>query len=253
MNTIPIVEIFGNTVQGEGPNVGARCIFVRVKGCSFNCSWCDSKFTWNSDSYPAIKYSSQELIDKLNTMVSETNCNRIVLTGGNPCLYDFTEVIHSLRSKVSFDVETQGDLLPEWLDLVETIVFSPKAPSSGMKDTYDQITTYLRTRFDGSQQVAIKIPVFTDEDVEFARRYSRLLNEYLDTGIYQLRMYLNNNLRMYLSVGNSDVDDPGQIRDRVLSDYESLLNRINESPKDFENVYILPQVHTLVWGNKQGV
>lgn len=34
---IPIAEIFGATIQGEGPDVGKRSIFVRVVGCSFCC------------------------------------------------------------------------------------------------------------------------------------------------------------------------------------------------------------------------
>ena len=58
---------------------------------------------------------------------------------------------------------------------------------------------------------------------------------------------------MYLSVGNSDVDTTESIRDRVLTVYESLLNQINEDPEGFEHIYILPQIHTLVWGNKSGV
>ena len=62
-----------------------------------------------------------------------------------------------------------------------------------------------------------------------------------------------NDLRFYLSVGNSDTDTVESIRDRVLSDYETLLNKINENPSDFQNAYILPQIHTLIWGNKQGV
>ena len=36
---IPIAEIFGPTLQGEGPDVGKRTMFIRVCGCSFNYSW----------------------------------------------------------------------------------------------------------------------------------------------------------------------------------------------------------------------
>ena len=39
----------------------------------------------------------------------------------------------------------------------------------------------------------------------------------------------------------------------VRADYESLLNQINEDAESFEHIYILPQIHTLVWGNKSGV
>jgi len=251
MNRIPIVEIF-NSIQGEGPNVGARCIFVRVKGCSYACKWCDSKFTWGSDSYPATEYTPEELIVHLSKVTHDTSCRRIVLTGGNPCLYDFSEVINQLNhspreyeQNITFDVETQGDILPEWLKTVDTVVFSPKAPSSGMKDTFSNIVSYIKNDAGPNQHVAIKVPVFNDEDIEFARKYAEFVNWHT--------MNCDDDLRMYLSVGNSDVEETGQIRNRVLADYESLITRIDNNPTNFENVFILPQLHTLVWGNKQGV
>lgn len=244
-NTIPVVEIFGSTVQGEGPNVGARCIFIRVKGCSFKCMWCDSKHTWGNSDSEVIEYTSEDLLNKIKSMCANSNCNRVVLTGGNPCLYDFTSVIDRLNTEIAFDVETQGDIIPEWLSLLDTVVFSPKAPSSGMPDTYDTIVNYIKELAPEAQQIAIKIPIFTDGDIEFARNYARFINSW--TTIH------DHDLRLYLSVGNSDVNTVESIRDRVLSDYELLLNKINEDPEDFQNVFILPQIHTLVWGNKQGV
>lgn len=242
---IPVVEIFGPTTQGEGPNVGARCIFVRVKGCTYACEWCDSKFTWNSSSYESIEYAPADLASKIQSLCEENNCSRVVLTGGNPCMYDFSEVLLRLNHYIAFDIETQGDLTPDWLKLVSTVVFSPKAPSSKMPDTFNQITSYIVDVAPKSQQIAIKIPVFNDEDVEFAKKYAKFVNSL--TGPY------DNNLKLYLSVGNSDVEETGQIRDRVLSDYEKLINKLNKNPDDFNNVFILPQLHTLVWGNKQGV
>lgn len=249
---IPIAEIFGPTIQGEGPNAGARCIFVRVKGCTFACQWCDSKHTWFRNESHIEEFDDKDLTDKLLNMCQDTHCCHIVLTGGNPCMYDFSEVIRSLHSKdIRVDVETQGDLLPSWLREIDTIVFSPKGPSSGMPDTYEDIKGYMNTQWQDSNNlmVAVKIPIFNDEDVEFARKFSKFVNKMCQewSGDYCVPM------KMYLSIGNSDVDTTESIRDRVLTDYESLLNKINENPEDFEHVYILPQIHTLVWGNKQGV
>lgn len=251
MSNIPVVEMFGPTIQGEGPNAGARCIFIRVKGCDFSCDFCDSKFTWGTNSSAVIEYDHETLSNVLVDLIETQNCKRVVLTGGNPCLYDFGPVINSVRDKLclrgsaAFDVETQGSKLPGWLLFIDTVVFSPKPPSSNMPDTYDCIVDYIRNKAPHGQQIAIKIPIFTDEDIEFARRYAQFINSYTNVR--------DNELKLYLSVGNPDVDTTESIRDRVLSDYELLINKINESSEDFQNVFILPQIHTLVWGNKQGV
>lgn len=244
-NCIPVLEIFGPTIQGEGPNVGAKCIFVRVKGCSWHCSWCDSKYTWMSDPAQATMYSPAELVHELSIRCKASNCKRIVLTGGNPCLYDFTEVLSHLSDDIILDIETQGDILPSWLSYLDTIVFSPKAPSSGMPDVYDNITEYINQHATCYQQIAIKIPVFDNTDIEFASRYAEFVNK--------LDPELSSSVKLYLSVGNSDVNTRESIRDRVLADYEQLIRTINNDMTSFENVFILPQIHTLIWGNKSGV
>ena len=37
-----IAEIFGPTLQGEGPFVGRPSYFIRFGGCDNRCTWCDS-------------------------------------------------------------------------------------------------------------------------------------------------------------------------------------------------------------------
>ena len=243
--TIIVNEIF-SSVQGEGPNAGARCIFVRVQGCDYSCSFCDSKRTWGVNT-SATAYQPDELLDNILNMCRSENCKHVVLTGGNPCLYDFTSIIVGLDiDNIKVDIETQGSIISDWMYLIDTIVFSPKPPSSNMLDTYDKIASYIEDADFEEQSIAIKIPVFDDEDIEFARKYGAFVNKFTCRN-------RTANLKLYLSVGNSDVNTTESIRDRVLSDYENLLNKINSNPKDFQNVFILPQLHTLVWGNKQGV
>lgn len=51
---IPVLEIFGPTIQGEGMVIGQKTMFVRTAGCDYSCSWCDSAFTWDGS---AKRYS----------------------------------------------------------------------------------------------------------------------------------------------------------------------------------------------------
>ena len=58
-NKIYINEIFGPTIQGEGPHAGMKCNFVRVACCDFSCSWCDTKSAWTRRN--SMEYESEEL------------------------------------------------------------------------------------------------------------------------------------------------------------------------------------------------
>ena len=239
---IPVAEIFGPTIQGEGPHVGMKTLFVRAAGCDFKCAWCDSKFAWKIDG-SVKRYRTKELADILVKKCIDTNCKNIVLTGGNPCLYNFEDVIEELHNhNITVDVETQGSKLPDWLWGVDLLVISPKAPSSKQPDVYESVNNYIKSTIPFNNQIAIKIPVFNDEDFEFAEKYYSLVDYHRRNGI---------NIDMYLSVGNTDTSEAGDISFRVLKDYEKLIGKVAASK--MERVFVLPQVHTLVWGNKQGV
>ena len=241
---IPVAEIFGPTIQGEGPHVGMKTLFVRVAGCDFKCAWCDSKFAWKIDD-SIIRYGTKELADILVQECNNSKCSNVVLTGGNPCLYDFKQVIYILHdNNITVDIETQGSKMPDWLLNVDLLVISPKAPSSKQPDVYKTVNEYMNMKLllCIRQKVAIKIPVFNEEDFEFAMKYYALVDYYREKGV---------DIDLYLSVGNTNTTEAGDISKRVLSDYEKLINMITNSY--MERVFILPQVHTLVWGNKQGV
>ena len=49
-----INEIF-SSIQGEGPVVGYKQLFIRFCGCNLNCNYCDTVFNFGE------KYSAQEL------------------------------------------------------------------------------------------------------------------------------------------------------------------------------------------------
>lgn len=239
---IPVAEIFGPTIQGEGPNTGIKTLFVRVAGCDFKCSWCDSKFAWKIDK-DTKRYEPEELAKELVQRCRDTYTSHVILTGGNPCLYSFGEVIDILHNnKITVDVETQGSKFPEWMSKLDLVVISPKAPSSGMEDVYYKISKWL-DREDVNNRIAIKIPVFNNDDIEFAERYYELCEYYkTDYGM---------NIDLYINVGNTNTSESGDISSRVLNDYKHLIERVMES--EMKRVFVMPQLHTLVWGNKQGV
>jgi 7-carboxy-7-deazaguanine synthase len=46
-----VSEVFGPTIQGEGPHAGQRAAFVRLGGCNLTCTWCDTAYTWDARRY----------------------------------------------------------------------------------------------------------------------------------------------------------------------------------------------------------
>src|SRR4051812_1078469 len=131
--TLPVVEIFGPTVQGEGPDAGRPAYFVRFGGCDFRCSWCDSMYAVDPAAVRsnAERLSAHEVEQRLSAL--DAGPSLVVLSGGNPALLDLAELVERLQAAgVEVAIETQGSVWRDWLASVDRLVVSPKGPSSGM-------------------------------------------------------------------------------------------------------------------------
>lgn len=139
---LPISEIFGPTLQGEGPFAGRNASFIRLGGCNLACSWCDTPYSWDGSRFDLreeiTSLSTQEILDRLPPAPGI-----VVLTGGEPLLYmrqpPFVDLLQRLRSSgTSIHVETNGTLRPteEVLELVDVFVVSPKLPNAGLATNY---------------------------------------------------------------------------------------------------------------------
>lgn len=113
----PVKEIF-QSVQGEGLMVGRLVTFIRMSGCNLSCEWCDTKEAWDTDDVQYLE--SEEIVDKLQTCI-------VVITGGEPCIHDLSELIWALRKRSHYiAIETNGTRpVPKGVDW---ITCSPKPP-----------------------------------------------------------------------------------------------------------------------------
>lgn len=242
-NKIPVIEIFGPTIQGEGMVIGKKTMFVRVAGCDYRCSWCDSAFTWDGSAKEQIKLmTAKEIYFKLSELGGSL-FNHVTISGGNPALYDsIAELIEILHEHdINVAIETQGSKWQEWLTKIDDLTISPKPPSSRMETDFnmlDTIISYLEENNRIVNHVSMKVVVFDEDDFEYAK---------------ELHMRYNN-IPFFLQVGNEDVEssDDGQLIGSLLRSYESLIEKVISSDQ-MNNVRVLPQLHTLVWGNKRGV
>lgn len=103
---IPVYESFLSW-QGEGVHFGRCAFFIRTFGCPVHCPWCDSAATWHPDYVPETvpKKSPGELVDKAKA----TNCDFVVITGGEPAIHDLGELTTKLNHQnIPCHMETSG-------------------------------------------------------------------------------------------------------------------------------------------------
>lgn len=104
--SLPIYETF-YAFQGEGSHIGRAAFFIRTMGCPIRCSWCDSIGTWHQDHLPAKieKISVRELAQ----MARISGAPFVVVTGGEPAIYDLTALTDALHEQgLQAHIETSG-------------------------------------------------------------------------------------------------------------------------------------------------
>lgn len=242
MSKVPVMEIFGPTIQGEGMVVGQKTMFVRTAGCDYSCSWCDSSFTWDGSGKDLItQMTAQEIWDELKRQ-GGNGFSFVTISGGNPALLRHLDRLVAILKEhnIKIGVETQGSKWQDWLYDVDELTISPKPPSSGMTTDFSVLTDILGKLTDRSsnQRVSLKIVVFNEEDYTYAAQV-------------HLRYPA---IPFYLQVGNDDITslDNQRLVSRLLEKYEALINRVIMD-EELQDVKVLPQLHALVWGNKRGV
>jgi 7-carboxy-7-deazaguanine synthase len=134
--TLPLSEIFGPTIQGEGPAAGRSAWFVRFGGCNLSCSWCDSAYTWDSSRYELRKEIRQTPLTEILARIPDGTL--VILTGGEPLLQQggpqWRRLLTALRDRdCTLHVETNGTIAPNDVSraMVELFVVSPKLSNAG--------------------------------------------------------------------------------------------------------------------------
>lgn len=239
---IPVLEIFGPTIQGEGAVIGKKTVFIRTAGCDYQCSWCDSAYTWDGSGKNDIQMlTCAEILAELEK-IGFKNFKHVTISGGNPALIkqiaDLIDALHKLNLKVA--LETQGSVWQDWMLEVDDLTISPKPPSSGMKTDLTclhDIIERLAKRVN-NDHVSLKVVIFNEIDLSYAKAIHRKFSD----------------IPFFLQVGNSDlsVEKAEELAVVLLQKLAWLVDKVVTDP-DLNEVRVLPQLHALLWGNKRGV
>ncbi len=226
MNDIfPISEIFGPTIQGEGIHAGRLAIFVRFAGCDSHCEWCDTKYAW--DVKAAKQMTAAEIMHEI---VEMTQANRlVVLTGGNPALYNLTNLIAMLKSfQVEVHVETQGTVFPEWLMDTDFISFSPKSLEPYAINSENGLPQMV-TMLNATRKGQLKFVIGDESEYQYARTVAKL--------------YPNIPMIFQAKTGTQD----------ALEGFRKLAIQMCNDKRIPPNVRVIPQMHKIIWGDKSGI
>jgi organic radical activating enzyme len=145
--TYPVMETFFS-IQGEGFYQGHAAYFIRLAGCDVGCVWCDVKESWDAN-----KHTTQT-VETLLLDVKKTTTDKIIITGGEPLMYNCNALTHTLQAnKYKTHIETSGayPLSGTW----DWICVSPKKFKAPLAEVLDKANE-------------LKVVVFNKSDLDWA-------------------------------------------------------------------------------------
>ncbi len=154
LSSLPVMEAF-YTIQGEGHFSGNSAYFIRLGGCDVGCVWCDVKDSWDAEKWP--KLSVEEIVREVKSHPTRL----AVVTGGEPLMYDLTELTESLKnSGLQTNIETSGahKLSGDW----DWICFSPKKFMKPKEEFYHsadelKVVVYNKSDFKWAEEHAARV------------------------------------------------------------------------------------------------
>lgn len=178
-------EIF-SSVQGEGPHVGERHLFVRFCGCHRECIFCDTPVEKTesclvervpgSNEFEQVKnpIEADQLAEIIESFDEPKRLNkRISITGGAPLLqaHYLRELLPRLVAhEYSIYLETAGDMpqqlksIIEWIDIVAMDVKLESVTKE--KATYPTHWQFLKTCRDWDVEVFVKMILSAETDTK---------------------------------------------------------------------------------------
>ena len=156
---VRVKEIF-SSIQGEGPFVGYKQLFIRFCGCNLNCEYCDTEFDANG----AVEYSVSDLLSIVNSFKVY---HSVALTGGEPLWNkDFLKEFLP-KCQLPVYLETNGTLhnsLEELIPYITYVSADIKLPScSGLKSLWEVHEKFFEI---ASQKILFAKAVFNNNITE---------------------------------------------------------------------------------------
>lgn len=236
---ILVDEIFGPTLQGEGPMAGLPVVFVRTGGCDYRCSWCDTPHAvlpkyrkeWRA-------MTASRILDDIKALINGPLW--VVISGGNPAMQPLEELLQlGQQEGFRFALETQGSIAPAWFSQIDHLTLSPKPPSAGVETDWVALAKAVYMAKPGCAY--LKVPVLNQLDLSFV---AELRDRHPE-------------LPMTLQPVNAGAAT-GELQQDSNALHEKLMEQMRWLHEQvvamrWYNVRVLPQLHVMIWGTGRGV
>lgn len=241
-------EVF-SSIQGEGPWIGQRHIFVRFAGCNIRCQYCDTMDAvqlQGGQAYPQFcdiqisadskereqapsPISSQELTMFCARLIIPGPSRPIIsLTGGEPLLQAsfLMEWLPTVRNDFTLYLETNGihsENMKIIHELVDVVSIDFKLPSStGLRPFWDDHIKFLQ--FARGKELYVKVVVTRDTKVDDILTTCKIIKEFDRSTMLVIQ----------------PASGPLAPESNMLIDYQQMALRI------IEDVRIIPQAHKIL-------
>ncbi|MCH7948271.1 MAG: 7-carboxy-7-deazaguanine synthase QueE [candidate division Zixibacteria bacterium] len=177
---LPLNEAF-LSFQGEGRFIGQPALFLRFNYCNLGCSWCDTRFTWDSDLIEEGQLLSVNEITELSTKLLKSHhlepANvHVVLTGGEPMLHQgrLPALIIQMRELGFnfFEIETNGMYKPSlaMIDSIDWWNCSPKLSNNGLAQSVNVVPDAISSIY-ATGKADFKFVVDSADDIAEIKEY----------------------------------------------------------------------------------
>jgi len=220
MTKTKIKEIF-TSIQGEGPYVGIKQLFIRFCGCNLGCNYCDTNTSSGQEIFECTPEELKNNIEEFNLK----SIHSISLTGGEPLLSaDFlTEFLPLLNNKIYLETNsTLKDNLEKVISYIDIISADIKlSSSSGIENSFALHDEFFKVARKYDKELFAKI-VFDENILE-------------DEISHCLKLAEKYNLPLILQ--------PKTSNDIISFNQEKIFEVFNKFLTHHPNTRVIPQVH----------
>jgi organic radical activating enzyme len=212
-----ICEIF-SSIQGEGPVVGYKQLFIRFSGCNLKCNYCDTEFN------DGILYSPNDLYEKITKEYDLQTFHSISLTGGEPLLSTnfLAEFLPLIYGKTKIYLETNAtlgenlEIIKNHIDIISADIKLPSATGNNTFSLHKKFFTHTKG-LETFAKIVFDKNITTDE-IEECTQIGK---------IFDIELILQ----------------PKMIEDKMSINSDFCNNILEEFTKRYHKVRLIPQVH----------